>query len=108
MWSGQDVLPIYLDEYKSLSVVRLINAHRVWPEGLYGILKRIRFVIRLHVKAETYDNFFTFFVFLNTITLAMQRYGMSKELEDFLEYSNIWFTWIFIYEMFVKILGIGI
>ena len=108
MWSGQDVLPIHLDEQKSLLVVDLINAHRVWPEGLQGLLKRLRFVIRLHVKAETYDNFFTFFVFLNTITLALQRYGMPKELDEFLEDSNTWFTWIFIYEMFVKILGIGI
>ena len=64
--------------------------------------------MRLHVKADLYDNFFTFFVFLNTITLSLQSYGMSQELESFLEQSNNWFTAIFIYEMFVKLAGIGI
>ena len=49
-----------------------------------------------------YDNFFTFFVFLNTITLAMNKYGMEPELEDFLELTNMYFTYIFIYEIFIS------
>ena len=28
-------------------------------------------------------------------------------MESFLEQTNVWFTWLFIYEMFAKILGIG-
>jgi hypothetical protein len=59
-------------------------------------------------SSEHYDNFFTFFVFLNTLTLAMEKYGLDAETEEFLEVTNIYFTWIFIYEMFAKIGGIGI
>lgn len=81
---------------------------RVWPDGLYGYYKRAKFLWRIQVKSENYDNFFTAFVFLNTCTLAMERYGISKETETFLEVSNVYFTWIFIYEMFAKIGGIGI
>ena len=65
-------------------------------------------MLRIHVKSSMYDNFFTFFVFLNTITLAMNKYGMDPELEAFLELTNMYFTYIFIYEMFVKIAGIGL
>ena len=47
-------------------------------------------------------------MFLNTITLAMEKYGIEEQTKEFLEVSNIYFTWIFIYEMFAKIGGIGI
>ena len=38
----------------------------------------------------------------------MVSYGMTEEREAFLEQTNLYFTWIFIYEMFAKIAGIGI
>ena len=88
--------------------IKLLSAHRVWPTGLFGYFKRAKFLWRIQVKSEHYDNFFTLFVFLNTITLAMEKYGIDKKTEDFLEETNVWFTWIFIYEMFAKIGGIGI
>jgi hypothetical protein len=69
--------------------------------------KRAKFLWRIQVKSDLYDHFFTFFVFLNTITLACERYGIDPELELFLESTNIYFTVVFIYEMFAKIGGIG-
>jgi hypothetical protein len=38
----------------------------------------------------------------------LEKYGIDPETEAFLEWSNNYFTWIFIYEMFAKIAGIGI
>jgi hypothetical protein len=108
MWSGQDVLPSEICECKSKEILTKLNAHRVWPTGLAGLIKRVRSVIRLHVKSDGYDNFFTFLVLLNTVTLSMNKYGQPAEMEAFLELTNVWFTWLFIYEMFAKIFGIGI
>lgn len=108
VWSGQDVLPDALDQHKSTKIVEVMSQHRVWPQSLKGMMKRARYIVRLHVKSPMYDDFFTFVVLLNSVTMAMNSYGMSKEREDFLELSNKYFTWIFIYEMYVKILGIGI
>ena len=71
-------------------------------------MKRMRFVVRIHVKSDFYDNLFTFLVLLNTITLSLNQYPLDSEMEQFLELTNSLFTWFFIYEMFVKILGIGI
>ena len=70
-WSGQDVLPMQLDHKKSLSVIDHLNSHRVWPLGIHGILKRIRFVLRIKVKSSFFDNSMTFAVLLNTITLSV-------------------------------------
>jgi hypothetical protein len=108
IWSGQDVIPDKLDAMKSALVCEKLNNHRIWPLGISGLLKRSRFVVRLHVKSDFYDNLFTFLVLLNTITLSMNQYPLDSEMEKFLELTNTLFTWFFIYEMFVKILGIGI
>ena len=108
IWSGQDVIPDKLDASKSALACEKISNHRVWPNGFKGIKKRLRFIVRLHVKSDFYDNFFTFLVLLNTITLSMNQYPLDPQIEVFLELSNVWFTWLFIYEMFVKILAIGI
>lgn len=107
MWSGQDILPDSLDNEKCALIVNKINGHRVWPTGVFGMYKRAKFLWRIQVKSDMYDHFFTFFVFLNTITLALERYGINPDLEIFLESTNIYFTVVFIYEMFAKIGGIG-
>ena len=60
------------------------------------------------VKHQFYENSMTFFVLLNTITLALDHHGIQDELNDFLELSNKYFTWIFIFELVTKLLAIGI
>ena len=108
LWSGQDILREKLDNAKSLLVVDHISSHRVWPTGFAGIAKRMRFVTRIKVKSAIFDNALTFAVLLNTITLSLVSATMTSELEAFLELGNVWFTWIFIYEMFVKWYAVGL
>ena len=91
-----------LDNAKSLWVVDHISSHRVWPYGIEGLFKRLRFITRIKVKSSLFDNALTFAVLLNTITLSLVSSTMTPELEANLELGNIWFTWIFIYEMFIK------
>lgn len=71
VWSGQDVIPDSLNSSKSYSVVEQMNAIRVWPAGPRGIVKRIRFLLRLHVNSSLFDNSMTLLVLLNTVTLSM-------------------------------------
>jgi voltage-dependent calcium channel T type alpha-1G len=101
------VLPTELDNHKSVWIIDQINEHRVWPEGYPGYSKRLRYSLRIFVKSDFYDNFFTFFVFLNTITLSLDSYGISQERKNFLNVSNTYFTWIFIVEMVLKQVAIG-
>ena len=107
-WSGQDVLRENLDSSKSSKIIDLINEHRVWPTGISGIIKRLRYVLRIFVKSAFFDNFMTFAVLLNTITLSMDKYGIEPEIKDFLYVSNKWFTYIFLFEFLTKIMGIGV
>jgi len=72
------------------------------------VIKRIRFCLRLMVKSPLFDNSMTFAVLLNTITLSVDHYGIDAEVLDLLNVFNTYFTWIFIFEMFSKILAVGI
>ena len=49
----------------------------------------------------------TLCVLLNTVVMSMDRYGISPETEHILNLFNMVFTYIFIYEMAVKLLSIG-
>jgi len=50
---------------------------RVWPLGCKGLIKRIRFVLRIIVKHAIFDSLMTFMVLCNTVTLALERHGMQ-------------------------------
>ena len=77
LWSGQDVLREKLDNAKSLWVVDHISSHRVWPYGVKGLFKRLRFITRIKVKSSLFDNALTFAVLLNTITLSLVSSTMT-------------------------------
>jgi hypothetical protein len=108
IWSGQDVFPDQLNFKDSMNPVKLISAVRVWPPGFHGKLKRIRFMIRQFIRNQIFDTSMTFAVLLNTIVLSIDHYGISQETEDILNVCNSYFTNIFIFEMTIKLLGLGI
>jgi hypothetical protein len=89
-------------------VLDRINAVRVWPSGKRGQLKKLRFTLRIFVKSMFFDNLMTFAVLLNTIVLSMDHYGINQELEDFMAQANSYFTQIFIVEMVLKLLALGV
>lgn len=77
MWSGQDVLEVGLNNELSGWVVSRINAVRVWPKGLYNLLKKARVLLKMIVKHKLFDSSMTFAVLLNTIVMGMESYNMD-------------------------------
>lgn len=59
------------------------------------------------VKGTFFDNFMTLAVTINTVALALDKYGISEEDNANLATMNTVFTWIFIFEMVSKIVGLG-
>ena len=102
------MLPDYLNNEKSLLVVSKLNEHRVWPVESRHYWKRVRYVLRKFVKSTIFDNSMTFAVLLNTVVLSIDHYGIVNEVEQICNYFNDRFTEIFIFEMFVKLLALGV
>lgn len=50
----------------------------------------------------------TFSVLLNTIVLSIDHYGIQEEMEEMLGIFNSWFTWIFIFELSIKLSAMGL
>ena len=54
-----------------------------------------------------FERIFIGAILLNTLVLMMEYEGMSSTYEDSLEVTNIVLTFSFIFEMAVKIIGLG-
>jgi len=65
-------------------------------------------MMRIKVRHPLYDYLFTFIVVCNTITLSLDAYGVSAELENTLQTFSSYFTYIFIYELGSKIFALGV
>jgi len=101
------VLEINLNQDQSQWVTNYFNAVRVWPKGGMHFVKRTRVVLKNICKHALWDNFVTGAVLLNTITMALDRYGIQPAEEEFLTTCNTVFTWIFIFEMSTKLIALG-
>jgi hypothetical protein len=75
---------------------------------MYGVYKRSRNFAKMIAKSSFLDNSMTLSVFINTISLALDRYGIDKDLNILLGTFNTIFTWIFIFEMGIKLIGQGL
>jgi len=47
-------------------------------------------------------------IILNSVIMAMNRYPISNEEQSFLTYSNYFFYFLFLVEMIVKQIGLGL
>ena len=55
---------------------------------------------------KIFEGFILSCIVLNAIVLAVTHVGMSKEMEDVLQYMNWFFTGIFFIEMIIRLLAI--
>ena len=56
---------------------------------------------------KIFEGFILSCIVLNAIVLAVTHVGMSKEMEDVLQYMNWFFTGIFFIEMIIRLLAYG-
>ena len=70
------------------------------PEG-----NRLPFYRLVNMKSFEYT--ITFFILLNTVVMSIKYYGMSQDLVNFSEKSNLVFAFVFNCEMFLKMIGLG-
>ena len=72
-----------------------------------GFIKKARCLLKMFVRTPIFDNFMTISVLINTIVMAMDRYGIDEKEAKTLDDMNTVFTWIFIVEMACKLTAFG-
>uniref|UniRef100_A0A5S6QUK1 Voltage-dependent calcium channel type A subunit alpha-1 n=1 Tax=Trichuris muris TaxID=70415 RepID=A0A5S6QUK1_TRIMR len=71
-------------------------------------VRRFRLSARRLVKTQFAYWLVVTLVFLNTVCVAIEHHGQPQWLDDFLYYAEFVFLGIFLFEMLVKIFGLGI
>ncbi|KAA0155090.1 hypothetical protein FNF31_06158 [Cafeteria roenbergensis] len=60
------------------------------------------------VTHPVFENLILLCIVANTVTLSIENYGMDDQLRDGLAIANVVFTIIFVVEMVLKLLGLGL
>lgn len=103
-WSAYDVSPngdLKKDHYSLMS-------YHIWHSSLWGLYQKLTYPLKKIVESSIFNYLMTLCVGANTITLSMDHYGISTEMNLVLVNLNNAFTNVFIAEMGMKLLGIGI
>ena len=88
-------------------ITNKLSSVRVWPRGCYRPIKKIRCILKASCMNPFFEHFMTLCVIMNTVVMTMDKYGIEPDLELLLSQFNSVFTYIFIYEMGIKLLAIG-
>lgn len=103
-WSGKDVL-----EFSDLKKERFSNFnYQIWHKGLRGYIQMIQYPVKFIIYHQYFNLLMTLCILANTAVLSMDHYGISNSMDLILQTLNNIFTNIFIAEMALKVLGIGL
>ena len=80
----------------------------VWIAGYYGTAISIKKSIKKVIISETFQRIIIFAVIANTFSLACEGIDFDEEIQNFRTKTNDWFTYIFLGEMILKLIGFGI
>ena len=106
-WSGQEVLT-GCDPYAAVYMTSYMSAARVWAHGSKGMFTYIRSMTRAVFTSGLMENFMNLLVMVNTIMLALDRYGQPDDEDTAMNTLNIVFTAIFTFELAAKLFGMGL
>eukprot|EP00794_Sanderia_malayensis_P016877 gene16877-18582_t len=82
---------------KKMSVLHCLKQHE----------KKVRLSVRKLSKNIIFNWIVLVFVFLNSVTMSLQKYGQDETMGQFLELSEKSFTALFFLEMLLRIYGLG-
>ncbi|CAH8442932.1 unnamed protein product [Schistosoma intercalatum] len=76
-------------------------------EALFQYHKRFRFAVRRLIKSQKFYIIVITLVLLNALCVSVEFYGQPGWLTDFLYFSEFIFLGLFLFEMIIKIYGLG-
>ena len=105
-WSGQDVITNIEPNFAKM-VTNEMSEFKIWPQGVYGMYRKFNSMLCKISQSALFENAMTLCVLINTVVLALDRYGIEPEEEEVLDDINNYLTYIFIGEMGFHLISIG-
>jgi Ion transport protein len=107
-WSGYDVMGRESDDLKYHRINLSKMNYRLWSKGKIGKWEMIAYPIMVFVTNKYTNYLILAAVIINTIALSMDHYRIDQQTYNNLQLINEFFTFFFITEIILKILGLGI
>jgi hypothetical protein len=93
-WSGQDIIT-ELEPLKVNIIMNSFNQIKVFRFGSFRPIFKVQHYLEAFCLHSAFENFLTLCVFLNTLILAIDHYGIDEGLEKIFNNMNLAFTIIF-------------
>ena len=106
-WSGLDVNPADLQANGSNCKACSHFAYRIWSSTCWSSVQKCLFPVKFFILHRFTNNLMLLAVLINTIVLAVDRYGISAHDALILQSINLFFTYFFAAEMFLKVIVLG-
>ena len=84
-----------------------MSSCKIFPKLIFGKVVKLRFYIYMFVTSSFFDNIMTIAVAINTVVLSLDRYNIPADEEATLTVMNSYFTYIFMAELGLKLIGLG-
>ena len=106
-WSGLDVNPV--DVQYNINYCKSCSyfCYRIWASGCWANVQKFLFPVKFFILHRFTNNLMLLAVLINTIVLAIDRYGISAHDAVILQSINLFFTYFFAAEMFLKVIVLG-
>ena len=105
-YSGYDVNST--KDYESIIHCLNLMSFRKWSHGYKGVWERAQFPLKSLMKSKHMSTAMIILVLFNTACLASDHYGIKPSHASFLKITNNVLTYIFAFEIFLRIIGLGV
>ncbi|CAG9330459.1 unnamed protein product [Blepharisma stoltei] len=105
-WSGYDIdINSEANEYRE-KIDSM--AFMIWTPGFMGNWEKFKYPLLVFIKSKFFIYFMIICIIFNTTVLSINYYGIDENLDNTLSEINSMFTIIFIAEMAIKIIAMGL
>ncbi|EGR31326.1 hypothetical protein IMG5_112530 [Ichthyophthirius multifiliis] len=113
IWSGSDISKkISINKAKTNKILKVLNTKHqdinIYIQGFLGVIKVLHKHHKKFVQGNIFNNMALVAVFLNTVLLALDGSFQDESTNLLLDSISEIFTYIFMTEMSLKILALGI
>ena len=106
-WSGLDINCSDLTYNQNLCKTCSHFSYRLWSSSSWSNVQKFFFPVKFIILHKFTNNLMLLAVLINTIVLATDRYGISDNDAMILQSINLFFTYFFAAEMFLKVVVLG-
>lgn len=106
-WSGSEV---FQEDERNLYFLTDLSSmkYRLWDSGVSSYIQKLQAIAKIIENSRGLIVTMIVIVVLNALILSIEHYGMSQDMENAISTINLGFNLMFISELFIRVIALGI